>query len=366
MGTNSNPRHKVNDLFPIMSKHLEGKMNLARIKLLSRLVVAMCIVRHVGLHKLAMSFGTKATSLSGMRTIQCFLAGFKLDFSLIARLVFALLPERGPFVLSMDRTNWQFGSFDINALVLAVCYKGVAIPILFRLLDKRGNSNTDERIDIVERFIGLFGRETIDCLVADREFVGKKWLEYLNNSRIRYYLRIRNNFWATVPRTGERIRASWLFTGLKHGQSRYMDGIYIVNGQYVYLAGAMGKNSDGKPELMILVSFNKPDQAVAKYKMRWQIETCFKAMKTSGFNIEDTHLKHIDRIERMFAVMTIAFAWAYIVGVIKDALVKPIRILNNGRRAFSFFKYGLDEITCFLLKGGKYCNLDVFKILSCT
>ena len=29
MGSNSNPRHKVNDLFPIMSKHLDGKMNLA-------------------------------------------------------------------------------------------------------------------------------------------------------------------------------------------------------------------------------------------------------------------------------------------------------------------------------------------------
>ena len=89
-------------------------------------------------------------------------------------------------------------------------------------------------------------------------------------------------------------------------------------------------------------------------------------MKTSGFNIEDTHLKEIERIERLFAVMTIAFIWAYTVGVIKDALVKPIRIMNNGRRAISFFKYGLDEITCCLLKGKKYSNLDIFKILSCT
>ena len=366
MGTNSNPRHKVNDLFPILNEKLQGKMNLARIKLISRLVVAMCVVRHVGLHKLAMAFGSKADSLSSMRTIQRFLAGFKLDLSLIARLVFGMLPERGPYVLSMDRTNWQFGSFDINALVLAVTYKGVAIPVLFKLLPKRGNSNTDERIAIVDRFITLFGHECIDCLVADREFVGERWLEYLNNCRIRYYLRVRNNFWAVVPRTGERIRVSWLFTGLHHGQSRHMEGIYIVNGQHVYLSAAMGRNSDGKPELMILVSFNKPDQAVAKYKLRWQIETCFKAMKTSGFNIEDTHLQEIKRIERLFAVMTIAFVWAYIVGVFKDAQVKAIRTLKNGRRAFSYFKYGLDEITCYLLKGKKYSNFDIFKILACT
>ncbi|MBQ8674004.1 MAG: hypothetical protein IJ511_08150, partial [Bacteroides sp.] len=47
----------------------------------------------------------------------------------------------------------QFGSFDINALVLGVTYKGVAFPLLFRLLPKRGNSNTLERKQIMERFI---------------------------------------------------------------------------------------------------------------------------------------------------------------------------------------------------------------------
>ena len=139
---------------------------MARIKLISRLVMAMCVVRHVGLHKLAMAFGSKADSLSSMRTIQRFLAGFKLDLSLIARLVFGMLPGRGPYVLSMDRTNWQSGSFDINALVLAVTYKVVAIPVLFKPLPKRGNSNTDERITIVDRFIALFGYECIDCLGA--------------------------------------------------------------------------------------------------------------------------------------------------------------------------------------------------------
>ena len=41
----------------------------------------------------------------------------------------------------------QFGIFDINALVQAVTYWGVAFPLLFRLLPKKGNSNTKERIE---------------------------------------------------------------------------------------------------------------------------------------------------------------------------------------------------------------------------
>ncbi|MBQ8673709.1 MAG: IS4 family transposase, partial [Bacteroides sp.] len=88
-----------------------------------------------------------------MRRIQGFLSDYILDLDLIARIIFNLLPHKGPYVLSMDRTNWQFGSFDINALVLGVTYKGVAFPLLFRLLPKRGNSNTLERKQIMERFI---------------------------------------------------------------------------------------------------------------------------------------------------------------------------------------------------------------------
>jgi IS4 transposase len=42
--------------------------------------------------------------------------------------------------------------------------------------------------------------------------------------------------------------------------------------------------------------FNKPDDTPEIYKERWQIGTAFRALITSGFNIEDTHLAEIDRI----------------------------------------------------------------------
>jgi len=80
-----------------------------------------------------------------------------------------------------------------------------------------------------------------------------------------------------------------------------------LNGQLGYLSGSKGKDKDGKPELQIVISFNKPEDAMAIYKERWQIETAFRALKTSGFNIEDTHLTEIERIEKPFALMIVAF-----------------------------------------------------------
>ena len=52
-----------------------------------------------------------------------------------------------------------------------------------------------------------------------------------------------------------------------------------------YLSGCKTLDRDGKKEFLIIVSFNKPEQAMMAYKQRWQVETLFKALKSSGFDI---------------------------------------------------------------------------------
>jgi len=229
------------------------------------------------------------------------------------------------------------------------------------MLDKRGNSDTPERIKIMNRYIQLFGHETIDCLVADREFVGERWIAYLNHHSIRYYIRIRENFYTDNPRNGKRIKASVMFSDLKCGQSRYHLRICRVNGQLCCLSASKVKDRNGKPELQIIISFNQPEKAQEFYKERWQIETAFKAMKSGGFNIENTHLTDLERIEKLFSTVMIAFAWAYVAGVFVNDNIKPIRILNNGKRAKSLFKYGLEFIATALLNPRAIINVDIFK-----
>lgn len=357
---------KVNQIVPIMQEHLGSVMNLARIKLLAFVLQALCVVQTVSLHKIASAMPTCVERDSNLRRLQRFLAGYALNLDLIAKVIFALLPVKTGLVLSLDRTNWKFGEVNINILMLGVTYKGVAFPLLFTMLDKRGNSNWKERTRLIDRFIRLFGAECIDSLVADREFVGKEWVEYLNNRRIRYYLRIKQNFWLRNPKSCQDVRAWHLFHGLKLGRERVYDKLFLLKGEYVYISGALLKNSDGVPELQILICYNRPEEAVATYKQRWQIETCFRAMKSSGFNIEDTHLRDIDRIARLTAMVCIALAWAYLVGEHKDINVKAIRILKHGKRAKSLIKYGLEEIANVLLRPLYKPKFDVFKFLSCT
>ena len=182
------------------------------------LLHALCVVQTVSPHKLADAMPTSVDKDSNLRRLQRFLAKYVIDLDIIARMIFSLLPVKTGLLLSIDRTNWKFGEFNINILMLGITYKGIAFPLIFSLLPKRGNSNCEKRKKTLERFIRLFGPDCIDCLVADREFIGKEWIGWPNDRRIRYYIRIRQNFRIIKPSTGERIRAWWLFNDLKVGQ----------------------------------------------------------------------------------------------------------------------------------------------------
>lgn len=368
-GFNSVMTTKVQDkntkLVAVLLHHFGENMNLARIKLFGMFICALCKVQTVGFEKLATAFETRSKSESSLRRIQRFMAEYCLDTDLIALLVFKLLPHKPPFRLAMDRTNWKFGSSNINILTLAVVYQGVAFPILYRMMPKFGNSNTGERIALLERYIRLFGVETIDCLLADREFVGEHWLDYLNQHRIKYHIRIRGNFYVDAPHSGKRIKASWLFSDVKIGSCKFLHRIYYVNNQLCYLSASKIRNKQGKPELQIIVSFNKEHNAQEIYKERWQIETAFRALKSSGFNIEDTHLTDIERIDKLFALVIVAFTWAY-VGIYVHLNLKMIKIKKHGRREKSLFKLGLTVIANVLLNPKNNWKIDVFKFLSCT
>lgn len=52
------------------------------------------------------------------------------------------------------------------------------------------------------------------------------------------------------------------------------------------------------------------------------------ARKSSGFNIEDTHMRDMERIARLVAMVCMALVWAYLVGEHKDININP-RVHNK-------------------------------------
>jgi hypothetical protein len=72
------------------------------------------------------------------------MADFVFDFDALGWLLLRLLPQKTEFVVSIDRTNWQFGNAQINVLMIDICRNGTCFPVVWRLSGKAGNSNTKE------------------------------------------------------------------------------------------------------------------------------------------------------------------------------------------------------------------------------
>ena len=154
--------------------------NEARIKFLSRFILALIKVKTVCFTEIATAFEGKAQKDSKYKRIQRFFRHFDIDFRQISILLSQLVPiKHEAWVLSMDRTNWKLGKLNINILFLGIAYTGIAFPLMWVTFSKRGNSNTKERKDIIDKFISYFGVSKIKCLTADREFIGQEWFSYL-------------------------------------------------------------------------------------------------------------------------------------------------------------------------------------------
>ncbi len=359
---------KFNKLLKQLQQFLfDMEVNKARRNFILLSVIRLCHVQTVNIEKLSLHFNNKVKPASSVKRMNRFLAKYDFNLDYVAKFIMSILPMKPPFKLLVDRTDWKFGKTSINILMLSIAYESLSIPIIFTMLDnKGGNSKSEDRIDLLERFINLFGTESIECIIGDREFVGEKWLKYLNNRQICYYLRIKENFYAIDNTTGKRIQVKDLFAHLKQGETAFKKNSYKIGDVSCYLSASKIKNKDGQLELQIIASYNKPQRAIKIYKERWQIESMFRAFKTSGFNLEDTHITDFNRISKLLGLVMLAYTISYLVGLHNHQKVKPIRICKHKRLAKSFVKYGLEVIVVFLNNHRFEYKFNTFNFLSCT
>lgn len=240
-------------------------------------------------------------------------------------------PQEG-WTLAMDRTNWKFGETHINILAVGVVIKGIAIPIVWTVLppkNKRGNSHTGQRIDIIIDVLKLMPADSIYVLTMDREFIGKKWLRWLNDEGVDFVVRIKKNsivnglaahkFRLSRKRKGHKLVDIWglqLYFGAKSIQRGRDSHLYVISNKF------------------------QSKQALKIYKQRWAIELLFSHLKKRGFNLEDTHLREAAKIERLFGVLTLSFLVTYSWGLMLSSSTK----LTVAEKRKSAFRLGLESL----------------------
>jgi len=213
-----------NALSETIANHVS--LHPARRETLCLLVLLIVRFGTILLWRLAEHVETAAKTASVRRRFYRFFQKVNLDAGVAARIIVALLGLSGkPWVLAIDRTNWNFGKTTINILMVSVEWNGVGVPLIFTLLPKAGNSSTSERIDLMDRLSRFFPDMKIAQITGDREFIGSAWMAYLAQENIPFRLRLRENQY--VRRDGY---ATWTLErhakGLKRGEKRILKGFW--------------------------------------------------------------------------------------------------------------------------------------------
>jgi len=311
--------------------------NVARKKFLGLFTIGLIKSRNVQFCEVAQHLNDKAKLTSNEVRIQDFFREVDLDYYFVAALLASLLPARGKLRLCIDRTEWDFGSCQVNILMILAGQGQMQVPLYWELLDNNsGNSSADDRIDLLRLCVKLLGRERIGLVVGDREFAGQKWLKYLKDNGLLFVMRLPRHH--LIHRLdGQVLKVEQLCFQAEVPvklKDCLVDGVWgqvwvkpLEKGDYLFLFGTASVEFFGQ-----------------FYRKRWTIETCFQAFKERGFDLEKTHLKDLTKLKKLVALVSIAYSFCLSMGICLHKKVQKIQTKNHGYKASSFVRKGIDFI----------------------
>ena len=327
--------------------------NKSRIKCLSSMIISLISGSSIHQKGLALGIKNKAKASSKAHRVYCFFKEFTFNYIQVAALILSFFGEE-KYIVAMDRTNWKFGKADINILFLVIVIGKISVPIYWQSLAHGGGCSAEFMEVFLQRFIDVFGAKKIKYLLADREFMSRKWLDFLLKNKIDFVIPLKKDHKIRFKKELKTFAVKKAFNDLKPLEYKTLEGV-LWDKNVNFSAYKNDKN-----ELMVLVSsLEIPTNIFALYKYRWSIERLFKHLKSGGFDIEKSHLIILKRFEKLLVVASIASALIVKNGLIQNAL-NPIPIKRQKaaetiiiKQSFSLFTYGFDHIKYIFTKTAK-------------
>ena len=317
-----------------------------------QVVIAMIVARTVNLTCLAKQLSGTTKLSSRYRRIQRLLHEWPKQTDWIGPWLLTWFYDlKESLSLTMDRTNWKFGKTNINFLVIGVTYRRMAIPVMWTLLTKRGNSNYSERVSLILRVLKYISKERIKNLLCGREFVGYQWFRWLNQKEIPFKIRVKENY-IVITTGGKETSLEALFYHLPRGKKVALKGIRYITRERIGVYLSVSRLASG--ELMIVASDSYDERAIESYCERWEIETLFENLKSRGFDLEATHIIDHNRLSALMTLSSIAACWCFRVGewLIEEGHL--IKVKKHGRPSVSLFRHGLDKIADLMCKESQW------------
>jgi len=265
--------------------------------------------------------------------------------------------------LLLDGTKWDFGSHHLHLLTLCITIGDVAIPIWWEDLEKAGHSSQAERISYLGKVLKMYNLQDM-TLIADREYIGYKWFKELKKKNIRFVIRVKEGIYhecinRAVGLSWEELKAK----AEKKAKGKKVSKRFSLDGLDLHYIILKNPRPDADDELIHLVSdWDSPSAAAKIYELRWQIEVCFKHLKTNGLNLEQMSVRGKEKRHLMMAIAILVYILAIREGIIEEAILKDKVLYKKDTytgyyyRVESIFKKGLSILIRKLLQAKYFSN----------
>lgn len=280
--------------------------------------------------------------------------------ALILCTVVEFLKQENTFYFALDRTNWKIGKHNINPLFIGIIIGSFFVPLCWIPLDKKGNSNTEERIKLVDilmcKLIKLIKFKDYNrsfVIIGDREFVGEEWFDYLGKNGIHFVMRLRINMYQNLIANKLKKDPKKVLKYIEkqvNEKGFFVISIYINEKKYYYIAlpNTQKGSQDSSPFCCFISDKKNAKWVQNTYQKRWKIEVFFKDCKTNGFHLEEMNLVQMGKVELMLGVVSFAYVLCMREGQIAEEIqaipIKVDRKRGKKWKSESTFRLGLREM----------------------
>lgn len=335
------------DYKTILKGFFPDHFNLSHRKCFDSIIRGLFEQRSVNLDKLALSFPQSNIYASEQRIRRFLDLDFLDDDFIVPRLLKLSSETQTPGskeTVIVDRSQWKLGfpaQVDYNILQFSVLREGAAVPVMPRVLDNRGGLvSAGVLTECLDRLLKYLPQSKIRFLTADREFPYKEAVRLLVERRMPFVIRIKKSILFTTAAPRRMPPVERLVEDTEIGQTRIFKRVLMYGEIPVRLTVAKILNRKGQLELLALISSRVREDVLEEYRNRWWIEHSFRFFKSSGFNVDKTHIPRLSRIKTLWRLVMIAVMICWLKGS-ESNKTHPIKILAHGRRAVSIFRYGL-------------------------
>ena len=322
MQTYTNLQETILQLFVEIDLYLSKPLRT----MLASLIVCLLENNEAHISRLGecLEINSKANVMGCIQRIRRFLSSKHISPAMtvlpLIRLMRPLLTSLPEIMLSMDRTDWEKRKKHVNILTVAICYKGRAIPIYWKVFDRKGNSSFKDWKEVLTPVIkGLQQMEWLSDIpihvVADREFASPKLAEWLKiDYGVDATLRMKASMYLKgVGDEMPEVKIATLLLKMTKG-SRQVLCNQVVTRKSKFAMDILLKWDKGYEEAMVVATtLDNPNIADEFYSKRFGIEAMHKDWKSNAFEIEKTRVTNPKRIETLL----IPIAFAYILCVLE-------------------------------------------------